>query len=264
MDGGLSLAFVVAHPDDDAYGIAGTVALHATDPEFRFILIHATDGGGGDIREGFAASRESLGRIRRDEDEAAWRALGREPDRHEWLGFPDGEVDQVPFEELAGAIETILQEERPTVVGTFGPDGVFGHPDHIAVGAATDAVFMRHAASSGTGFRRLLHGAVPQTVFERWNRQRAQLSLPVFEPTAMYHMRGVPDEEIGLVVDCRPVADRIVAGLQEHRSQHHVMSDDPADIERWRRVVSREWHVVAWPPRPPTAPLLTDIFDVLP
>jgi hypothetical protein len=45
MGGGLSLAFVVAHPDDDAYGIAGTVAPHASDPRFRFILIHATDGG---------------------------------------------------------------------------------------------------------------------------------------------------------------------------------------------------------------------------
>jgi hypothetical protein len=43
----------------------------------------------------------------------------------------------------------------------------------------------------------------------------------------------VPDERIGIVVDCRPVADRIVAGLGEHRSQHHVMSDDPSDTERW-------------------------------
>jgi LmbE family N-acetylglucosaminyl deacetylase len=137
------------------------------------------------------------------------------------------------------------------VVRTFGPDGIFGHPDHIAVGAAASAVFLRYAASSGTGFRRLLHAAIPKTVFERWNHQRAQLNLPVFDPTAMYHMRGVPDEEIGLMVDCRPVAGKIVAGLQEHRSQHHVMSDDSADTTRWKRVVSREWHVVAWPPRLP-------------
>ena len=110
MDG-LSLAVVVAHPDDDAYGMAGMVALHADNPEFRFILIHATDGGNGDIREGFPATRETLGDIRRAEDEAGWRALGREPDRHEWLGYTDGEVDQVPFEELVDRIETILVEE---------------------------------------------------------------------------------------------------------------------------------------------------------
>jgi LmbE family N-acetylglucosaminyl deacetylase len=73
----LSLAFVVAHPDDDAYGIAGSVALHATDPGFRFILIHATDGGGGAIREGLPATRESLGETRRAEDQVAWRPAGR-------------------------------------------------------------------------------------------------------------------------------------------------------------------------------------------
>lgn len=35
----LALALVVAHPDDDAYGIAGTVALPAADEGFGFILI---------------------------------------------------------------------------------------------------------------------------------------------------------------------------------------------------------------------------------
>ena len=188
---GLSYAMVVAHPDDDAYGAAGAVALHADDPGFRFILIHATDGGSGDIRPGFPATRESLGRIRMQEDEDGWRAVGRSPERHEWLGFPDGELDQVPLAQLTDAVGQILDEERPTVVSTFGPDGIFGHPDHIAIGAATDAAFLRSARSSGRSFRRLLHSALPQTIFERWNAQRRTLGLKVFDPTTMYHMRGV-------------------------------------------------------------------------
>jgi hypothetical protein len=44
----------VAHPDDDAYGVAAVVALHLADPEFRFFLVHATDGEGGAIAEGSA------------------------------------------------------------------------------------------------------------------------------------------------------------------------------------------------------------------
>lgn len=91
-----TLLAVFAHPDDDAHGIAGTVALHADDPEFRFVLVLATDGGAGDIREGFPATRETLGAIRQAEDAAAWQALGRVPDRHVWLGYADGEVDRVP------------------------------------------------------------------------------------------------------------------------------------------------------------------------
>ena len=264
MDETLTLAFVVAPPDDDAYGIAGTVALHADDPRFRFVLIHATDGGAGDIRDGFPATRETLGAIRRGEDEAAWRALGRVPDRHVWLGLPDGGLDRIPPADLEAAVAAVLEEEQPTVVGTFGPDGIFGHPDHIAIGAATDAAFLWHASDSGLAFRRLLHGAVPQSVFERWNRQRATRGLPVFDPTAMYHMRGVPDEQIGVEVDCTTVTDRIVAGLQAHRSQLHVMSDDPTDTDRWRRVVATEWAVVAWPPRTPHDQRLSSVFEDLP
>ncbi|GAA1619857.1 PIG-L family deacetylase [Kribbella sancticallisti] len=258
-----TLAVVVAHPDDDAYGIAGTVALHAAEDGFRFVLVHATDGEGGDIRPGFPATPETLGRIRRAEDEAAWRAVGRSPDRHVWLGYQDGEVDRAPFDELVDAVWAVLEEEQPAVVFTFGPDGIFGHPDHIAIGAATDAAFTRGAALDGPAFRRLLHGAVPESVFRRWNTQRADLGLTVFDPTLKYHMRGVPDEDIGVVVDCREVADRIVSGLLEHRSQHHVMSDDPDDVARWQRVVSREWHVVAWPPRGVAKPHLTDVFQGL-
>ncbi|GAB3554620.1 hypothetical protein GCM10027404_29140 [Arthrobacter tumbae] len=87
---GRTLMLVVAHPDDDAYGLAGTVALHADDPDFGFILVHATDGAAGDIAPGFPATRENLGLIRREECRRAWKALGREPDRHEWLNYDDG------------------------------------------------------------------------------------------------------------------------------------------------------------------------------
>jgi LmbE family N-acetylglucosaminyl deacetylase len=258
-----TLAMVVAHPDDDAYGIAGSVGLHATEPDFRFVLVHATDGEAGDIREGFPATRETLGAVRRAECEAAWRAVGRVPDRHEWLGFPDGEVSAVPFDELVARIAAILGDEDPAVVVTFGPDGIFGHPDHIAVGAATDAAFAKLVPDRRSGFRRLAHAAIPRSVFERWNMQLGQMGRQMWDPARMYHMRGVPDEDVGITVDCRPVAARTVAGLQQHQSQLHVMSDHPMDPVRWERVLSREWHVIAWPPREPGAPMLTDLFDGL-
>ena len=160
-----TLACVFAHPDDDAYGAAGSVALHADEPDFRFVLVQATSGEQGDIRDGFPASREALGSVRRAEDEAAWRALGRSPDRQEWLGLPDGGLADLPFEELVSAVARILDVEDPAVVVTFGPDGIFGHPDHISIGAATDETFarLRSRSDSRSGLQRLAHGAVPQT-----------------------------------------------------------------------------------------------------
>ena len=258
-----TLACVFAHPDDDAYGVAGSVAVHADDPDFRFVLIHATYGENGDIRDGFPATPETLGAIRKAEDEAAWRALGRVPDRHEWLGLPDGGVAEVPFEDVVAAVARILDEEEPAVVVTFGPDGISGHPDHIAIGAATDAAFARLRSESRPGFQRLAHAAIPQSVFERWNSRRAELGLYTFDPTQTYHMRGVPDEQIRISVTCREAASRIVAGLREHKSQLHVMSDDPTDTVQMERNVGREWYAVAWPELAPGTPMLTDLFDGL-
>ena len=54
-----------------------------------------------------------------------------------------------------------------------------------------------------------------QSVFDRWQRQRTALGLPVFDPTQTYHGRAVPDGEIGMEVDCRSVAERVVAGILE-------------------------------------------------
>ena len=102
-----------AHPDDDAYGAAGSVALHADEPDFRFVLVHATFGEHGEIRDGFPATRRTLGSIRRAEDEAAWRAIGRVPDRHERLGLPDGGVADVPFDDLVAAVARILRRRNP-------------------------------------------------------------------------------------------------------------------------------------------------------
>ena len=76
-------------------------------------------------------------------------------------------------------------------------------------------------------------------------------------------MRGVPDERIGITVDCRVVAHRTVAGLREHRSQLHVMSDDPTNTDQWQRRLGREWYTIAWPERDGGAPMLTDLFDGL-
>ncbi|MET4059101.1 LmbE family N-acetylglucosaminyl deacetylase [Arthrobacter sp. UYP6] len=164
MDSSHVLALVVAHPDDDAYGLAGTVALHEHDPGFRFILVHATDGGGGQTDPSYPPLHEPLGQIRRRELDAAWTAHGRPPDRHEWLGYEDGTLNRVPLAELAERIGGILAQERPDVVATFGPDGITGHPDHVAVGAATDAAFDRLRDGGGSGMRRLLHGAVLGTL----------------------------------------------------------------------------------------------------
>jgi LmbE family N-acetylglucosaminyl deacetylase len=256
-----SLALVVAHPDDDTFGSAGTVALHGDDPAFRFVLIHATRGEAGEIADPALATPETLGAVREEEDRRSWVALGREPDRHEWLGYPDHRVADVDRRELVDRIAAILDDERPDVVVTFGPDGVTGHPDHVTVGLAATEAFHRLRGTSGGGFRRLIHTAIPQRIIDGWNRELTATGRQPMDSSEIYVPRGVPDDEIDVAVDTSAVTDRIIAAIAEHRTQAGGM-DDWTD-EQLRRSLSREHGTVAWPRRPAGSPVLTDVFESL-
>ncbi len=59
----------------------------------------------------------------------------------------DGTLQDVEEHELTGAVVKIIRAFRPDVVITFGPDGAYGHPDHIAIGAATTRAFEQAGSS---------------------------------------------------------------------------------------------------------------------
>ena len=146
---------------------------------------------------------------------------------------------------------------------TFGPDGITGHPDHIAVGAAASAAFHRFAGDGGSGFGRLFHGAFPQSALDRANARRVMEGRTPFDATKMYQPRGVPDSEIACSVDLRAVVPIVTAAFREHRTQW---------VPPWSDHTERDWlssagamHLVqAWPARRPSDRRLTDPFDGIP
>lgn len=259
---GRRLAFVAAHPDDDTFGIAGSVALHAHDPRFHFTLIHATDGEAGQISEGSNATPETLGAVRRLEARSSWAILGRAPDRHEWLGYPDSALAEVDLEELTDRIAAVFADERPDVVVTFGPDGMTLHPDHIAVGRAATAAFLRFVDDGGPGFQRLVHAAIRASTMQRWNRERVAAGLPPWETGRLYHPQSVEDELIGLDADTSTVAPRVLEALRAHRTQWDTF--EVVDEALLIRLLSREQGVIAHPPRRPGEPVFTDVFEDIP
>lgn len=254
-------AAIVAHPDDDTFGCAGWVALHAADPNVRFVLVHVTSGEAGEIAEGSGAARETLGEVREEEDRRSWITLGRAPDRHEFLRQPDGRVAEVDRETLVARLAEILRAERPDVLLTFGPDGITGHPDHIATGEAATAAFHRVRAEEGPGMRRLLHQVLAVSAIDAWNEELIATGREPIDPTQPFQPRGVPDDTIGVVVDCSAVAPAKLTALREHRTQANGMTER-AD-EEMLRILARESHVVAWPPREPGAPVLADVLEGL-
>ncbi|WP_183296079.1 hypothetical protein [Cellulomonas cellasea] len=137
-----------------------------------------------------------------------------------------------------------------------------GHPDHIAVGAATDAAFHAVRQDGGPGLSRLLHGGIAESWFVKHQAWRRANGYQQWEPDRLYHLRSVPDERIGVDVRTGEVAHQLLAALKEHRSQGHVVLP-PSDDAGFVRGTTYETHVVAWPPRAPNDPRLTSIFEGL-
>jgi LmbE family N-acetylglucosaminyl deacetylase len=250
---------VFAHPDDDTYGVGGSLALHAG-PGLEVTAIMTTSGEAGLIADAALATRETLGAVREGEDRLAWRALGIEPSLH-FLRHPDGGVADLPRDDLVSKYLSILLDARPDVVITFGPDGVTAHADHVAVGAAATAAFHAARADGADGFRRLLHVGIPASSIERLNELLRQRGLTPIDPTEEFQPRGVPDETIGLSVDCTEVYERKLQALRCHRTQAEL---EDVPFELWREMLAVESFVLAHPKRAGGGPVLHNVFEGLP
>ncbi len=155
------VAGVFAHPDDEVFCAGGTMAKWAAEGAEVFVVC-ATRGEAGQIRDSTTAVRRTLGRVREAELRDACGRLGVE--QVVVLNYHDGTLQNVDLDELAAAIGEVLTEIDPDIVITFGEDGAYGHPDHIAVGAATTLAVrqVRRAASeSGATCPQLLKSHFP-------------------------------------------------------------------------------------------------------
>jgi LmbE family N-acetylglucosaminyl deacetylase len=122
---------ILAHPDDESYGMGAVLAKYAAEG-VQTSLLTATRGQRGwpDPTRPYPGPQE-LGRLRERELGEAARLLGLQ--RVDLLEHMDGELDQVPHTVIVSEIVAHLRRERPQVVVTFGPNGTYGHPDHIAI-----------------------------------------------------------------------------------------------------------------------------------
>ncbi len=120
---------VWAHPDDETFSCAGLMAA-AVENGQRVVCITATKGEAGSQDEERWPSA-TIGEVRAKELQQALDCLGiRE---HHWLGYRDGECHRVPLEEGTARVKEFIERLQPDTVLTFGPDGMTGHTDHIAV-----------------------------------------------------------------------------------------------------------------------------------
>ncbi|MEX1255564.1 MAG: PIG-L deacetylase family protein [Dehalococcoidia bacterium] len=140
-----AILIVAPHPDDEAFGCAGTVARYAEQGVASHLLT-LTKGQIGTMSDG-VDSPEALGLLREYETRASARVIGAAS--VELLDYMDGALDQVPLDEVAGHVSRKLVETGADTIITFGPTGLTRHVDHIAGHKAA----MRAAESAAGGPR---------------------------------------------------------------------------------------------------------------
>jgi len=224
---GDTVAFVYAHPDDEAF-LSAALIRRLADEGHRPVLLLATKGDAGG-RNGYAAhlGREELGELRVEEMTRAGELMGIAHIEH--LGYPDGLLDTADETEAVSRTVRFLREQRASVVVTFPENGGNGHRDHIAISRiATAAVLSGECAS----VRKLYFAAAPSG-----------------DPEA----EGVPSAAVRL--DTEPYWPVKAAALAAHRSQRLAVErvfgklDKFPEDRRYELFVLRRAAGQDWPER---------------
>lgn len=176
------LLAVLAHPDDESLGIGATLAKCAAGGA-ELSLVTATRGDAGRYRghrPGTAPhpGREALAKIREAELRAAADVLGIRD--LTLFDYPDGHLDGADPRELIDRIAAEIRRIRPDVVVTFGPDGAYGHPDHIAISQfATAATVAAASGSDAHAASKLYYIAWPRSTWAAYQEAFKQLTSMV-------------------------------------------------------------------------------------
>lgn len=141
---------VLAHPDDESFGMGGTLALYA-EQGVEVYLVCATRGEAGEVGPEYLQNYESIGELREAELRCAAGHLGLTSVH--FLDYRDSGMTgsaannhpealvQADMEEVASKIVHYIRKIKPQVVLTFDPIGGYRHPDHIAIHEATVKAF---------------------------------------------------------------------------------------------------------------------------
>jgi LmbE family N-acetylglucosaminyl deacetylase len=234
-----TLLAVLAHPDDESFGLGGTLALYAS-KGYDTYLVCATRGEVGTVDEEHLNGFKDIAELRTAELDRAAKILGLKAvfflDYRD-SGMPGTEENKHPLaqinhsvDEVAGKVVKYIREVKPDVVLTFDPIGGYKHPDHIHIHKATVLAFEKaddvsFHPEAGAPFKpRSLY----YQVFSRRILRLMVRLMPLFgkDPTRFGRNEDVNLKELAEVdfpvhvrVDVTPVANIKQEAGRQHASQ---------------------------------------------
>ena len=221
----LTLMAVFAHPDDEAFGTGGTLSKYASQG-CDVYLVTATRGEGGEIAEPELATSADLPFVREQELRCACEIYGVHPPR--FLDYPDGLLPLIHQGQAVGKVVRLIREIRPQVIVTFGPEGIYGHYDHIAVHRWT-TIAVDMAADSDCFPHHISGTCEPHRVSKLYFRVMPEEQIREMtkrgEPAALmmdgvpFRFVGRPLDEITTVIDVSECVEQKLRGIQCHATQ---------------------------------------------
>lgn len=278
-----TLLAVLAHPDDETFGMGGTLALYAGQGHAVY-LVCATRGEVGTVDSEFLRGGRSIAELREAELRCAAEHLGLKgvyfldyrdsgmpgsPDNK----HPDAQVAH-PIDEVAGRIVKHIRVLKPDVVITFDPMGGYLHPDHIHVHQATvlafekagDAAFHPEAGAPFTP------KALYYQVFQRRLFKLATRIMPAFGMNPRKFGRNKDIDLLALTeydfptharIDIRAVLEAKEAATHCHASQAGPMQMRGGGILSliMRGQAGNESYMRAYPPTNGNHHVAKDLFE---
>ncbi|MFN8414062.1 MAG: PIG-L family deacetylase [Anaerolineales bacterium] len=276
-----TLLIVLAHPDDESFGLGGTIALYAQ-KGYNTYYVCATRGEAGTVDAEHLKGFKDTAEMRTDELMRAAKELGLKDVF--FLGYrdsgmpgsddnknPDAQINH-PVDEVAGKVVKYIRELKPEVVLTFDPIGGYKHPDHIHIHKATvlafdkadDASFHPEAGAPFSSCRRFTFQVFPKGILKA-----AVRLMPLFgkNPTKLYNGDINIKElaEITFPIHVR-LNTRSVSEIKSRASACHA-SQGGMQMRRGlmgfitRLFGEREDYMQAYPPVAENAKRKTDLFE---
>ena len=259
---------VLAHPDDESFGLGGTLALYAL-KGYDTYYVCATRGEAGTVNAEYLNGFKDTAELRTNELMRAAKILGLKEvfflDSRD-SGMPETEENKHPdaqinhsLDEVAGKVVKYIRELKPDVVITFDPIGGYKHPDHIHIHKATVLAFEKADDASfhpeaGSPFkpRALYYQVFPRGIL-RWTVRL----MPLFgkDPTKFGLNQDVNLKELA-EVDF-PVHVRLditaVAEIKREAGRQHASQGGLQMRRGWMGLLTkvfgeREEYMQAYPP----------------
>ena len=277
-----TLLAVLAHPDDESFGLGGTLALYSS-KGYDVYYVCATRGEAGTVDEEHLKGFKDTAEMRTAELMKAAKALGlkevfflgyrdsgmpgTEPNQH-----PDAQIN-APIDEVAGRVVKYIRDLKPEVVLTFDPIGGYKHPDHIHIHKATVLAFENSDNASfhpeaGAPFKAK---ALYYQVFPKGLLKAAVRLMPLFgkDPTKFGRNGDINIKELAEVtfpihvrLNVQPVSEAKRKASEAHASQGGMQMRRGLMGFITRFLGEKEDYMQAYPPVGDSFKRKVDLFDI--